>query len=579
MNKKTLSVLLIILMIMLVSAESLRTGTQTFKGTTGEDERGYDGSIPGILRQHIPGINSNNQFDKISEYLDGNNYLDEDVVEAALAVITRTGEGEKNHVHELLDEKIDKNFQLETATTHLGNVIERLTSAQQIQIKPNENYNNIKDKVEIIEEKIKNGLRSGDTRVIDSIAEYVADKSKGYEARHIASVVNTAREHLSSGDLRNHDAGAQINALFDSFDEGVSTINNMLEASPVVSEARTNLRTNDNINNNYEIIEDVLVPHTNMHSEDEDELVDGHIIHDLVYYSKTMNEEEPRVIEEDRKVHMNLMLDLLKNEMSDIDINIDHDGENTSPGGFLSGVLSFFETATAIISIFSEMFFGEENPFAGLGELFSGFPAIEGFTDEGSGFSIGSAASGGTSSTASATSTSSASTSSETTSTSTEPISGGPGAERILEAALGAEGAVSNGRLYGKQVYTSTTQGARYACAAVVSAILNHAGTFDQFILLVSRKGGGTEGLEEMLPRNGYSDIRFPSNDQMEAGDIVYWRSNRNSRSSHIGVIVEQDSYGKWWAIDNSSNGANVLKRPVERSYYPVVAGVARYQN
>lgn len=138
-------------------------------------------------------------------------------------------------------------------------------------------------------------------------------------------------------------------------------------------------------------------------------------------------------------------------------------------------------------------------------------------------------------------------------------------AEAIVEAALGAEG--KSDVIYGVDCYTSTTQNGVLACAAVVSAILREAKCENKIHLACVNL---REHLESDLGWTEYSK------DECMEGDVCFWRKNSSDRPRHVGIIVERDRYRGWWAIDNSSSDKKVLKRPLDRDYYPVVDPVSR---
>ncbi|MFA7577961.1 MAG: hypothetical protein WC002_07860, partial [Candidatus Muiribacteriota bacterium] len=441
---------------------------------------------------------------------------------------------------------------------------------QKLMIRPEERYNELKNKIDLIDEQIKTGLRANDTSVIRSIAEYLAYDSKGYEASHIAPVVGAARSHLSNDSVRSSIPVEAVSRLFDSYGEGLTKINDMMQADNTVSEARTHLRTRDGLSRNSEVIDNVLVPYTSIGTDDENIDEDGHIIYDIVYYASKMHKEMPRQFNERKKVHMNLMLDLLKDEMTNVNVNVDHEGESLSPGGdFLSKISGFFEIATKIIGVISNMFFNSESPLDGLSQFFTGLPALSGFVSEGQGATAGLGTAGMASAASGGTSEGSGTTASDESAAAPMDTRSGAGAQRIVRSALAAEG---QGRtVHGITCYTATTEWGNKACAAVVSAILRHANTG------LNRQILGVVDMEGSLPSIGFRDIRFPPASQFSPGDVVYWRRTRNDRSRHVGVIVSRDNHGTWWAIDNSSSSRRVMKRPVVRSYYPIVSGIAKY--
>ncbi|MDD5092169.1 MAG: SH3 domain-containing protein [Candidatus Wallbacteria bacterium] len=137
-------------------------------------------------------------------------------------------------------------------------------------------------------------------------------------------------------------------------------------------------------------------------------------------------------------------------------------------------------------------------------------------------------------------------------------------AEQIIKSALGAEG--KSDVIYGVDCYTATTEYGNLACAAVVSAILKNAGCGNQHHL-------ACVGLRDHLKSIGWSSI---SNEQYGKGDVCYWTKTSGDRPRHVGVIVAKDVYGKWWTIDNSSSAKEVQKRPLIRSYYPIILPTQR---
>lgn len=140
-------------------------------------------------------------------------------------------------------------------------------------------------------------------------------------------------------------------------------------------------------------------------------------------------------------------------------------------------------------------------------------------------------------------------------------------AAEIVKAALGAEN--QSDVIYGVDCYTATTEWGNLACAAVVSAILKKAGAASQVNL-------ACVGLRDYLKTLGYSTI---SNQQYAKGDVCYWTKTSGDRPRHTGVIVSQDVYSKWWTIDNSSGEKKVLKRPLIRSYYPIILPTQRVKS
>lgn len=140
----------------------------------------------------------------------------------------------------------------------------------------------------------------------------------------------------------------------------------------------------------------------------------------------------------------------------------------------------------------------------------------------------------------------------------TKAAGGGKG-EEIAKLALALNGK-SGKTVYGVTCYTATTEWGNKACAAVVSAVLKKAGC-------VSKINLACVGLRADLKKKGWKDI----GNKFEKGDVCYWTKSKGDRPRHVGIIVQKDGYGKFWTIDNSSGSKKVLKRPLKRSYYPVI--------
>jgi len=64
---------------------------------------------------------------------------------------------------------------------------------------------------------------------------------------------------------------------------------------------------------------------------------------------------------------------------------------------------------------------------------------------------------------------------------------------------------------------------------------------------------------------------------EYQYGDMVFWGRPGESRLRHVGLIVEQDVYGKWWTVDNSSSQLRVMKRPLSRGANTPVKKAIRY--
>ncbi|MGM0608733.1 MAG: SH3 domain-containing protein [Candidatus Muiribacteriota bacterium] len=126
-----------------------------------------------------------------------------------------------------------------------------------------------------------------------------------------------------------------------------------------------------------------------------------------------------------------------------------------------------------------------------------------------------------------------------------------------------------SGTLYGHKVYTSDTAHGRLACVAVVSAILI------QSDVGINKMKLYCPYMQNYLSDQGW---RIISNKRYNKGDVVFWTRTAGDRARHIGIIVQKDVYGNWWTVDNSSSQLKVLKRPLDRSYYPVVLPAYRVE-
>ncbi|MCK9225227.1 MAG: SH3 domain-containing protein [Candidatus Muirbacterium halophilum] len=134
------------------------------------------------------------------------------------------------------------------------------------------------------------------------------------------------------------------------------------------------------------------------------------------------------------------------------------------------------------------------------------------------------------------------------------------GAARITRYALGA---VNNSNvIYGVDCYTPATANGKLACAAVVSAILKRADVGFRNVKIYCPY------LRDYLTSIGFKTV---TGNNWKKGDVVFWTKKRGDRPRHVGIVVQKDVYGKWWAVDNSTARLKVLKRPLLRSYYPVV--------
>ncbi len=561
--KKTLSIVLIILVCVFCFAD-VQSFTGNKAGSAQDKDAGSGEAVSPVLRNVISGINPRNKWEKVSEFLDSNRYLSEEAIDLVRQNIPLTPEGERNPVHDLLDNRIEDNSRINTASRHLKNVMDSLSNSTLIRIQPNARYQGIKSNIDIIDEKLNTGLRGNDLKTFHSIAEYVALKSKGYSADNLSNVVTSVRQHMSNFEQVDGKAVQAATALFDSYDQGMRNINEMKKADDIVSEAATNLRTDDNLGNNIDRIRENLLPMTNIEAEGDNTDQDGDLIHDIVYYAQRMNKESPRTLPEHKKVHMNMLLDLLKDEVNR-DAAIDNNGSATGEGGglgdFIGKITSFFQIATQIIGIISDIFFDGENPLGGLASYFDGLPEAGGLS---SNLGIGSGTGSGTGSSPGSGSASF----SPSGSTSARPS--GPGLQRIIQS---AEGAVGQGRggVHGITCYTATTEWGNLACAAVVSAILSNAnaGLNEQILYCPT--------FENTLPGIGYRENNYPSQSEFTAGDVVFWAKSGSGRARHVGVITEKDVYNKWWGVDNSSTRREVVRRPVIRSYYPVVKSIYTY--
>ncbi|MCK9225632.1 MAG: hypothetical protein M0R46_00175 [Candidatus Muirbacterium halophilum] len=142
------------------------------------------------------------------------------------------------------------------------------------------------------------------------------------------------------------------------------------------------------------------------------------------------------------------------------------------------------------------------------------------------------------------------------------------GAARIVRSALGAVN--KRDVIYGVDCYNSDTSHGKLACAAVVSAILKNANVgFNTYIIYCPT-------MVSHLGSHGFSTVQAGN---YAAGDVCFWTKRRGDRPRHVGVIVEKDAYGKWWAVDNSTSSLRVLKRPLVRSYYPIILPGKRVRN
>ncbi|MFA5480280.1 MAG: SH3 domain-containing protein, partial [Candidatus Muiribacteriota bacterium] len=140
-------------------------------------------------------------------------------------------------------------------------------------------------------------------------------------------------------------------------------------------------------------------------------------------------------------------------------------------------------------------------------------------------------------------------------------------AERIAYYANQAVG--QSGVIFGVSCYTKDTAYGRLACAAVVSAILKKSNVgYNKVELYCPYQ-------QRYLDSIGFKTI---TNKRYNKGDVVFWAKYQGDRARHVGVIVQKDVYGNWWTVDNSSSQLKVLKRPLIRSYYPVVLPVKRVQ-
>jgi|GEM_PF-5993841 len=553
---KRLLAIFIITIFLITSYSDSYSGSMNFGGNQPTTKKRVN-DVADILRQNIPGINSNNKFEKVSEYLDSNNYLGEGVIDDIRKNIPLTPEGTENPVHRVIEQRIDKSSQMTTLTRQLENVMRELSASQQLQIRPNENYDKLKQSIDTLDEQLRTGLRAGDQDTLNSIAEFVALKSKGYTARHIAPVVESAKRHITDEDAAN----GSIRRLFDAFGKGLNTIDQMKEADKVVQEATTNLRSDDNLDENMRLAENKITPLTSIGTDNPRVDEDGHPVLDVVYYMRRMNQEMPRAMSEAKKNHMNLMLDLLEDQLSRSMPAIDNTGRDAGTGGgdFLEKIQGFLKLANLIIQIISEIAMDTESPLSGLSQFFSGLPAATG----------GTSLVGAESSSAGSGTATSAEASVKTipdASPSTRP--GGSGLQRIIQSANAAVG--QSGSIHGIRCYTRATEYGNLACAAVVSAILQHANAFNEQELYCPY-------LETKLEARGYDRTDYPSQSQFTAGDVVFWAKSRSGRARHVGVITNKDVYGKWWGVDNSSSAREVKKRPTIRRYYPVVKGVFTY--
>ncbi|PLX19329.1 MAG: hypothetical protein C0601_02120 [Candidatus Muiribacterium halophilum] len=549
---KRLFAILIIMLFLITSYSDSYSGSMSFGGNQ-PVKKAKTSDVADVLRQNISGINANNKFEKVSEYLDSNQYLGEDVINDIKRNISLTPEGAENPVHKIIEQRIDKSFEMNTISRQLENVMRNLSASQQLRIRPNDNYSNLKQSIDTIDEQLRTGLRAGDRATLDSIAEFVALKSKGYTARFIAPIVQDARKHTGEDD----GANGAINRLFDAFGNGLETINQMNEADDIVQEATTNLRADDNLDENMDIVQKRIIPLTSIGKDDPKVDEDGHPISDVIYYMRRMNREMPRAMNEAKKNHMNLMLDILEQQLSRNEGTLDNNGREPGAGGgdFLQKIQGFLQLANLIIQIISEIAMDTENPASGLSQFFSGLPAVSNATSLCNGSTCP-----GTTTSADATTTTADST------PATRPS--GAGLSRIIQSANAAVG--QSGRIHGILCYTATTEWGNLACSAVVSAILQHAGTFNEQELYCPT-------LEQKLQARGYDRTNYPSQSQFTPGDVVFWAHTRSERARHVGVITNKDVYNQWWGVDNSSSAREVRKRPTIRSYYPVVRSIFTY--
>ncbi|MDD2717770.1 MAG: hypothetical protein PHW04_17935 [Candidatus Wallbacteria bacterium] len=136
---------------------------------------------------------------------------------------------------------------------------------------------------------------------------------------------------------------------------------------------------------------------------------------------------------------------------------------------------------------------------------------------------------------------------------------GGVSGDEIAKLALAVSGK-SGKVVYGTTCYTAATQNGVLACAAVVSAILKKGQCVQKINL-------ACVGLRADLKKLGWQDV----GKNYDKGEVVYWTKSSGDRPRHTGILVQKDVYNKWWTVDNSSGEKKVLKRPLIRSYYPVV--------
>ena len=137
--------------------------------------------------------------------------------------------------------------------------------------------------------------------------------------------------------------------------------------------------------------------------------------------------------------------------------------------------------------------------------------------------------------------------------------------ERIAQLALDVVG--DRDVIYGIDCYNSATSNGKLACAAVVSAILRKADFgYKQQILYCPT-------MQNYLDQIGFRTI---SGKSYQVGDVCFWTKKKGDRARHVGIIVQKDIYSQWWTVDNSSGSLRVLKRPLLRSYYPIVLPVKR---
>jgi len=139
------------------------------------------------------------------------------------------------------------------------------------------------------------------------------------------------------------------------------------------------------------------------------------------------------------------------------------------------------------------------------------------------------------------------------------------GQQRITHKALAVVG--QRDIIYGIDCYNPTTEYGNLACAAVISAILRNSNVgYSRQILYCPY-------MQNYFDDLGWGKIR---NRMYQPGDVVFWTRRSGDRARHVGIIVQRDVYGKWWTVDNSSSRLRIVKRPLLRSYYPVVLPARR---